>query len=145
MLTGDALTSHTFTIELGTFQVETLKDVSGLTVGQDVVEIRQVSPTGELIVRKQPGVRQAGEVTLTRGMDKSTAFTDWIRTSLQGDLDGARQNVTIAVSDAAEQPVRRFHLVNAWASSWTGPDLDATASGPATETVTLTYEDISVE
>ncbi|MGG7574888.1 phage tail protein [Streptomyces sirii] len=145
MLTGDALTSHTFTIELGKFQVETLQDVSGLTMGQDVVELRQVSPTGELIVRKQPGARQAGEVTLTRGMDKSTAFTDWIRTGLEGDLDGARQNVTITVSDAAKQPVRRIHLANAWASSWTGPDLDATASGPATETVTLTYEDISVE
>ncbi|MFE1776530.1 phage tail protein [Streptomyces sp. NPDC059008] len=145
MLTGDALGSHTFTIELGAFQVETLQDVSGLTLGQDAIEIRQVSSTGEPLVREQPGARRSGEVTVTRGMDKSTVFTDWIKAGLDGDRDGARQNVTITVRDVDRQPVRRIHLANAWASSWTGPELDATGSGPATETVTLTYEDLSVE
>ncbi|MFI6449270.1 phage tail protein [Kitasatospora sp. NPDC050543] len=142
---GDALSSHTFAVELGNFQVETVQAVSGLTLGQDVIETRQVSPTGELIIRKQPGAQKAGEITVTRGLDKSTAFTDWIKQTLvDGDLDSARQNITIAVKDGRNETVRRIHLTNAWASGWAGPELDAT-SGPAIETVTITYEDVTVE
>ncbi|MCQ8771294.1 phage tail protein [Streptomyces telluris] len=146
MLTGDTFSSSTFAIELGKFQVETVQDVSGLTLEQDVVETRQVSSTGELIVRKQPGARRTGEITITRGMDKSTAFTDWIKATLvNADLDSARQNITIALKDAKKQTVRRIHLSNAWASRWEGPQLGATNSGVATEQVTITYEDITVE
>ncbi|MFF4160032.1 phage tail protein [Streptomyces sp. NPDC001678] len=146
MLTGDTFSSSTFAIELGKFQVETVQDVSGLTLEQDVVETRQVSSTGELIVRKQPGARKTGEITVTRGMDKSTAFTDWIKTTLvNADLDSARQNITIALKDAQKQTVRRIHLTNAWASRWEGPQLGASNSGIATEQVTITYEDITVE
>ncbi|WP_058041843.1 phage tail protein [Streptomyces roseifaciens] len=146
MLTGDTFSSSTFAIELGKFQVETVQDVSGLTLEQDVVETRQVSSTGELIVRKQPGARRTGEITITRGMDKSTAFTDWIKATLvDADLDSARQNITIALKDAKKETVRRIHLSNAWASRWEGPQLGATNSGVATEQVTITYEDITVE
>ncbi|GHF06794.1 MULTISPECIES: phage tail protein [Streptomyces] len=146
MLTGDTFSSNTFAIELGKFQVETVQDVSGLTLEQDVVETRQVSATGELIVRKQPGARKTGEITITRGMDKSTAFTDWIKATLvDADLAGARQNITIALKDAQKQTVRRIHLTNAWASRWEGPQLGAANSGTATEQVTVTYEDITVE
>ncbi|MFF3861573.1 phage tail protein [Streptomyces sp. NPDC002209] len=146
MLTGNSFSSNTFAIELGKFQVETVQDVSGLQLEQDVVETRQVSATGELIVRKQPGARSTGEITITRGMDKSTAFTDWIKSTLvNADLDAARQNITIALKDAEMQTVRRIHLSNAWASRWEGPQLGAANSGTATEQVTITYEDITVE
>ncbi|WP_310728671.1 phage tail protein [Streptomyces sp. N2A] len=146
MLTGDTFSSSTFAIELGKFQVETVQAVSGLTLEQDVVDTRQLSATGELIVRKQPGARNTGEITITRGMDKSTAFTDWIKATLvNSDLDSARQNITIALKDAQKQTVRRIHLSNAWGSRWEGPQLEASKSGPAVEQVTITYEDITIE
>ncbi|MFF3784086.1 phage tail protein [Streptomyces sp. NPDC001933] len=146
MLTGDSFSSSTFAIELGKFQVETVQSVSGLQLEQDVAAVRQVSPTGELLIRKQPGAQKTGEITITRGMDKSTAFTDWIKATLvNADLDPARQNITIALKDAKKQTVRRIHLTNAWTSRWEGPSLGASDSGPATEQVTITYEDITVE
>ncbi|WP_331738959.1 phage tail protein [Streptomyces sp. NBC_01276] len=146
MLTGDTFSTSAFVIELGRFQVETVQAVSGLALEQDVVEVRQPSSTGELIVRKQPGARKAGEVTIIRGMDKSTAFTDWIKATLVGgDVDGARQNITIALRDAQKQTVRRAHLSNAWASRWEGPSPGESDSGSAAERVSITYEDITVE
>ncbi|MEU5301060.1 phage tail protein [Streptomyces noursei] len=146
MLTGDSFSSSTFAIELGKFQVETVQSVSGLQLDQDVVEVRDVSPAGELLIRKQAGSRRTGEITITRGMDKSAAFTDWIRATLiNADLDAVRQNITIALTDAKKQTVRRIHLTNAWASRWEGPSLEASEAGPATEQVTITYEDVIVE
>ena len=42
-------------------------------------------------------------------MDKSTAFTDWIKKTLEeGTPDEARQDVTIVVMDARQTPLRRI-------------------------------------
>ncbi|MEV5508641.1 phage tail protein [Streptomyces orinoci] len=146
MLNGDALVTFTFGLELGKFQVETVQDVSGLTMEQDVVEIKQITSTGHLLIRKQPGARKSGEVTITRGLDKSKVFTNWIKLTLEkGDLEHARENVTIALKDANRKTVRRIQLTNCWASRWEGPTLDVGQSAAATEKVTLTFEDITVE
>ncbi|WP_331748799.1 MULTISPECIES: hypothetical protein [unclassified Streptomyces] len=40
MLTGDSLSSSTFAVELGKWQVETVQGVSGMQLEQDVVEVR---------------------------------------------------------------------------------------------------------
>ncbi|MFH8561435.1 phage tail protein [Streptomyces sp. NPDC017988] len=129
MLTDDSFSSGTFAIELGKYQVETVENVSGLALEQD-----------------EPGAHRSSEITITRGMDKSTAFTDWIKATLvNGDLDGARQNITITLQDSKKRTVHRIHLSNAWASRWEGPSLEASESDPPTEQVTIAYEDITVE
>ncbi|WP_371681531.1 phage tail protein [Streptomyces sp. NBC_01276] len=133
MPTGDSLMNSKFAIELGKFHVETLQSVSGLTLGQDGVEGR-------------PQAGKTGEVTVTRGTDKSTAFTDWIKETLvDTDPDAARKNITIALTDTNKQTVRRVHLSNAWASRWEGAQLGVANSASAAEQVTIGYEDATVE
>ncbi|GLF95278.1 phage tail protein [Streptomyces yaizuensis] len=143
---GEIITAHSFSVSLGAFQVETVQEISGLVVEQEVVEARHVTATGQLVVKKQPGIRRTGEVTITRGLDTSSAFSDWINRSLvQADYDGARQNVSIVIRDVHRNPVRSLHLSNAWASRWEGPALQAGSSAVATERVTLAFDDINVE
>ncbi|MEU9114791.1 phage tail protein [Streptomyces sp. NPDC048483] len=134
MATGDVYPANLFSVELGKFQVETVQSVSVPSMQLDAIET-------------QPAPRpQAGEITITRGMDKSKAFTDWINTSLEKkDISTARQNVTIVQYDVKKNPVLRYHLTNAWASQRQGADLDASSSSPATEQVTITYEECTVE
>ncbi|MFI9045429.1 phage tail protein [Streptomyces sp. NPDC053427] len=147
MATGDVYPSNLFSVALGNFQVETVQSVSAPTEQWEVVETRQVSASGEPVIRKQPAASpQSGEITVTRGMDKSRAFTDWINTSLEKkDIDSARQNVTIVQYDVNKKPVIRYHLTNAWASQLQGADLDASSTSPATEKVTITYEECTIE
>lgn len=134
------LTTNVFGIEIGNILVETCQSVSGLSVGQDVIEVKQMTRSGELIVRKQPGPSQAGELTISRGMDKSKAFTDWIKTTRQNT---GQQNIAIVSMDAQMNVVRRFFLIDAWASSWEGPSLDGDSTGP--EQVTITYVQVHSE
>src|SRR2546422_1699909 len=117
MALGDTLAGYTFGINLGKFQVETVQKVSDLSFGQEVVEFKQVTQTGRLAVTKQPGQPQSGEVTITRGMDKSKQFTGWIQKSLEGQGD-ARENIAITMMDPQRKPVRRVILARAWASRW---------------------------
>ncbi|MFI6767516.1 phage tail protein [Streptomyces sp. NPDC050355] len=147
MAIGDVYSTNLFSVELGKFQVETVQSVTPPTSQLDAVETGQISATGEPVVRKQPAPHpQSGEITVTRGMDKSRAFTEWINTSLeQRDIDSARQNVTIVQYDVNKKPVIRYHLTNAWASQLQGVDLDASSTSPATEQVTITYEECTIE
>ncbi|MGY9069815.1 phage tail protein [Streptomyces sp. CAS3] len=146
-LLGDVYPANLFSVDLGNFQVETVQSVSTPTLQIQVVETRQVSANGEPIVRKQPAqAPQSGEITITRGQDKSPEFTKWINTCLeQKDIGSARQPVTITQYNTNKEVVLRYHLTNAWASQLTGPTLEASSNAAATEQVTLTYEDCTVE
>ncbi|MCX5300286.1 phage tail protein [Streptomyces sp. NBC_00193] len=145
-MTGRILTTYTFALELGGIEVASFQDCGSIAYGTDVIEMKQISPTGELMLTKQPGARLSGEVTISRGMDSNAAFTTWVKeTAANHNVDAARKNVTITVMDSQKNPVRRINLTNAWASSWSSPSLEAGGSGPAIESVTITYEDVTVE
>ncbi|KAB1142237.1 phage tail protein [Streptomyces luteolifulvus] len=146
MATGDALSTHVFGVQLGGYLVESIQEISGLTVEEEVVEVKQVSSDGKQIIRKQPGARQAGEITITRGLDQSSEFTKWIKETLnKGAVNSARQNLTIEIKDSEGNTVRRIQLMQGWASKWEGPSLKAGESSPATESVTIVFEEIVVE
>ncbi|MEU6089134.1 phage tail protein [Streptomyces sp. NPDC047085] len=146
MATGDALSTHVFGVQLGGYLVESIQEISGFTVEEDVVEVKQVTSEGKQIIRKQPGARQAGEITITRGLDQSSEFTKWIKETLNnGAVNSARQNLTIEIKDTEGNTVRRIQLMQGWASRWEGPSLKAGESSPATETVTIVFEEIVVE
>ncbi|MFI0466245.1 MULTISPECIES: phage tail protein [Saccharopolyspora] len=146
MAQGDSLATHRFGVQLGGITVESVKEISGLTVEQDVIETQQVTPTGERINKKQPGGQKGGEVTITRGMDQSAEFTDWIKkTLLDGNVEVARENLTIEIQDSKGETVRRMQLFDAWVSKWEGPSLTAGESQAATEKATITFERIEVE
>jgi phage tail-like protein len=146
MAQGDALSTHIFGIQLGGYLVESVQEVSGLSVEEEVVEVKQITPDGKQIIRKQPGARQAGEITIVRGIDQSSAFTDWIKETLNnGAVNTARQNLTIEIKDSTQATIRRIQLMQGWASKWEGPSLKAGESSAAFETVTITFEEIVVE
>ncbi|MGW1051861.1 phage tail protein [Streptomyces sp. NPDC001118] len=143
---GDALRTDIFAVDLGKFRVATYQQVSGLTFGQDATEVRTVTNSGELSTRKQPGAPQPQEIKLSRPMDASRQWVDWVQQCTEGgDTDSARQDIAITALDNNKKPTVRYNLTNAWASQWSGPDLDASSSEAATETVTITYEGITVE
>jgi phage tail-like protein len=146
MAEGDALSTHRFGVQLGGYMVESIQEISGLTVEEDVVEVLQVTSTGKPLIRKQPGATKGGEVTITRGLDQSSEFTKWIDETLNnGAVNTARQNLTIEIMDTEGSTVRRIQLMNGWASKWEGPSLKAGDSTAATEKVTITFEEIKVE
>jgi len=146
MADGDALSTHIFGLQLGGYTVESLQEVSGLTVEQDVVDVLQVTAQGKTIIRKQPGAQKGGEVTITRGLDKSSEFTKWLKETLnKGAVNTARQNITIEMKDTETNTARRVQLMNAWVSKWEGPNLKAGESAAAVEKVTLVFERVEVE
>jgi phage tail-like protein len=140
---NDSLATHRFGVQLGGITVESVQEISGLTFNQDVVAVPGVTSTGQPFTKKQPGASKGGQVTITRGLDQSSAFTQWINQTMNdGAVQAARQNLTIEVMDTQGNTVRRIDLMNAWASTWEGPGLQAGQSTGATEKVTIEFETV---
>jgi phage tail-like protein len=140
MSSGDSATVHNFAIQIDGVVVEYLSKISGLTNKQDVIQHVQNTSNGHPVVRKMPGISQGGEVTVTRGGTQSSSFTDWITTSLAGDMANARKNVSIVLLDYEGNQLRRYDLANAWCCDTSYSDMTAGQADVFEETVTITHE-----
>ncbi|MFF4282793.1 phage tail protein [Streptomyces kronopolitis] len=137
---------HAFAIQIDGIQLEQLKEVGGIGFEQEVIISHHVTDKGINYIRKQPGPRKSGELTITRGMDMNKALTDWIKLTYEkGDIPGARKNVTIEMKDNTGATKRRITLERAWVSSWDGGTITAGSSDAVNEKVTIQYEEIKVE
>ena len=141
----DSPVGCTFGLEFDGITIKSITEVTGLKMEQDVIEYQQVSANGQPITKKMPGVKKAGETTVTRGMEQSAAFTEWIAASLRGDMGSARKNASIIYMDYQFNPVRRQHLRNAWCSKVMGAGATAGEASVMTETVTIVYEELVTE
>jgi phage tail-like protein len=141
---GDALPGHVFGLQIDGIFVEFLKEVSSISLQQDVIEFQQVTESGQPVIKKLPGARKAGEATVVRGADESTAFTDWINESMNGNMGSARKNATIMFMDFEKNPVKRYDLTNAWCSKVEISSAKAGEASALTETVTITFEDVKL-
>ncbi|MFF3747727.1 phage tail protein [Streptomyces kronopolitis] len=137
---------HTFGIQIDGVQLEQLKEVSGIGFEQEVITSQHVTDKGAYYIRKQPGPRKPGELTITRGMDQNKALNEWIKQTYEkGDIPSARKNVTIEMKDNTGATKRRITMQRAWVSSWDGGTITAGSSDAVNEKVTIQYEEIKVE
>ncbi|MFC8294282.1 phage tail protein [Streptomyces sp. NPDC057242] len=141
---GDALAAHNFGLQIDGVMVETLQEVSSLTMEQDVIEFQQVSADGKPIVKKLPGVKKAGECTVTRGATQSVVFSEWIASSIAGDMGAARKNASIIFMDYQLNPVKRYNLRNAWCTKVEVSGAKAGDAAALTEQVTITFEELTI-
>jgi phage tail-like protein len=140
---GDSGTIHNFAIQIDGIQVEFLSKISGLSNTQDVIKGIQNTPAGKAVVRNMPGISQGGQVTVTRGSNGSQAFTNWITSSLDGDMANARKMISIILMDYQGAEIRRFNLIDAWCSSTAYGDLVAGQASVHEETITIVYESMT--
>ncbi|MFF4181842.1 phage tail protein [Streptomyces sp. NPDC001691] len=142
---GDALTTHNFGLQIDGVMVEYLQEVSSLSMEQDVIEYQQVSADGKPIIKKLPGVKKAGECTVTRGATQSSTFSEWIKQSIDGNMGSARKNASIIMMDYMDSPVKRYHLRNAWCTKVEVSAVKAGDASAMTEQVTITFEELVIE
>ncbi len=127
--------------------------VTGIDSAVDVIEFRQGN-AGSLAPVKIPGLVKHGNITLRYGYTIDSAFKTWI-TECVSETRGpiSRQNVQIELIDIASGApttttntvgTRVWLLKNAWVAHYTGPELDASNSDVAIESVEIAYEEMTI-
>jgi phage tail-like protein len=139
----DAVAGYTFSIDLDGVLVAQFKEVSGLSAEIQTIEHRENKIGGLPIMKKLPGERKFGDITLKRGRTDNTALWDWLKLVQEGKIDQARKNGSIVLYDYQHGEVARFNLVNAWPSKVSLGSMQAGSNDVLVEECMITHEGIS--
>jgi phage tail-like protein len=139
----DLSTASCFVLDMDGVELGTFRKVTGLAVEREVIEFKENTKEGKMIIRKVPGANKPGEVTLERRVDNSSDLWDLHKTVSDGDIDKGRRHLSIVVKNSMLEEVARWNFTNGWVSKWEGPDLDAGSNDVAVEKVTITHEGIT--
>jgi phage tail-like protein len=119
-------------------------EVGGLTMEAEAVEYRDGTDPS-LTVRKIPGLKKYGNVSLKRGVapvDAGNGLYEWFNTIRAGTAD--RRTVTISLLDEERNPAMTWKMIDAWPTKVEGPGLNATGNEIAIETLEFAHEGLEV-
>jgi len=137
---NDALGAYNFQIEVDGITLAQFKEVSGLSIEIKVIEHEEVTPGGVPIIKKIPGPKKWGDITLKRGKTEDKGWWDWINTIHQGNISSGRRNGSIVLYDYALGEKSRWNFLNAWPSKVSVSGLKAGGSEVVVEECTLVHE-----
>lgn len=132
-----------FDVRFGDADPVSFMEVSGLDVGDDVIEYRQ-GGSRAFSPQKLPGLKKSGNVTMKKGVfRKGHGILDWFADLKMGTIE--RRTVTISLLDAAGATTMVWKLANAFPTKVHSTDLRSGGNEVAVDSVELAFEGISVE
>lgn len=151
------LTKMNFVVTVdGVNGMAAFSEVTGVDASVDVIEFRQGN-AGSLAPVKIPGLVKHGNITLKMGYTRAQDFKTWIQQCVgERREENFRHNVVIelidivttdrspqAVTDSVD-PTLTWILKDAWVCKYNGPDLNASTSEVAIESVEIAYEELVI-
>jgi phage tail-like protein len=136
-----------FVFEVDDVEIGTFREVEGLAVDVEVVEVRE----GGLnqYVHQLPGVMRWPHLILRRGMTTGDLF-GWLERSSGTGLDGngkklTRTSAAVTMLDRDGARIRSFELVDAFAVRWQGPSCDAGSPAEADEELEVAHHGFRIQ
>ena len=119
-------------------------DVSGLGTEITIAEYRNGNDKPNH-VRKVPGIHKVSDVTLKRGIVKSSDLWAWI-TQTRTEGIGAKRTIVITLRDETGNSVQKWTMGGVVPMKYTGPTLAAKGGGDvAMEELVLSGESLETE
>jgi len=139
-LPSDALASYLFAIEIDSIEIAQFTEISGLASEVDVIELKENTRDGKLVIHKSPGAMKPPTITLKRAKNSSKALWDWHEAMLQGKVSESRKNGSVILKSYDGTEVARYNFTNAWVSKVTTGTLKAGANEVLMEEASLVCE-----
>lgn len=143
----DPYPSFRFALELNDVLVAGFAECTGLQMEMKVFEYKEGGRNETTL--KFPENTTYGNITLKRGVTKSTELIDWQLDAVQGAFskNTRSNNSNIAIlllEETAGEPqvAQRWNLIRALPVKWVGPDFKATGNEVAIETLEIAHEGI---
>ena len=141
----DGIAGYTFKIEIDDHQeIAQFKEVSGLSSEVQVIEHRENTITGKEVVKKLPGQKKYGDITLKRGKTDSKKLWEWHKKVQEGKIDEARKNASIVLFDYAGGEIARYNLTNCWPSKVSIGSLQAGSNDVLMEECVIVHEGVAL-
>jgi phage tail-like protein len=139
----DPFAAFNFVVELENMPaaVAGFSEISGVNNENDKIEYREGkdAPT----VRKLPGLKKFGDITLKRGYTQDRNLWEWRKAVLDGKVD--RRSGAIVLRNELGEPALRWSFREAWPSKYSAPAFNAKTNEVAIEELVLQVEDLILE
>jgi phage tail-like protein len=134
----DPYRSFRFLVEIdgiiqGGFNEVTIPDSA-----QEPIEYRE--GTDQPTMRKIPGLIKYGNVVLKWGTTDSMELYEWRKAVEDGKTASARRSMAVIVLDEEGNATSRWEFSDAWPTKYDSPDLKASGSEIAIETLEIAHE-----
>ena len=139
----DLLTTFSFHVELDGVDIGAFKEASGVESETEIIEYKEATRDGKMIIRKIPGAMKWSDITLKKRIDVTRDLWEWRREVEMGDIDAARRHGSIVLYDSTHSEVARWNFESGWPSKWKGADLNAGEDQVAVEEITITNEGLT--
>jgi phage tail-like protein len=139
-LPSDALAAYTFAIEIDRTEIAQFSEVSGLASEVDVIEVKENTPDGKLVIHKTMGAQKPATLTLKRAKNASQDLWKWHEAALQGKLADARRNGSVVMKSYDGTEVARYNFENAWVPKISASTLKAGSNEVLMEEVSIVLE-----
>jgi phage tail-like protein len=144
MATGerdDPFGTFNFLVEIDGVTRAGFSECSGITMETDPIEYRNGNE--DITVRKLPGLKKFGNITLKRGFTKDKGLWDWRKKVLDGQTE--RHSGSITLLNEARQASVRWNFSEAWPRKLDGPTFNAKTNEAAIETLEIVCEGVEME
>lgn len=135
--------------------VAAFNEITGVDASVDVIEFRQGNASSLAPVKIQ-GLVKHGNITMKMGYTRNQDFKTWIQNCVSERRgETPRHNVTIELIDIGKgapqtnvestvDSTLTWMLKDAWVTKYSGPDLNASTSEVAIESVEIAYEELTI-
>lgn len=116
-------------------------EVSGIDASFEEVEYRNGADKN-IVKHKQHGLITYSNITLKKGMTDSVAWFNFVYNQIDGETERKILNIDLIDDDGEINPNAGWQVEKAWVLKYTGPDLNATSSEVAFETIEICNEGV---
>src|SRR5207247_1015573 len=128
-----------FAVEIEGVVAGGFTEVTGLQSEIEVQEYREGGVNG--FMHRRAGPAKYPNLILKHGITDARALWNWYRDVMQGKVE--RKNVSVLLMDRAGEEKFRWNFEQAYPVKWSGPDLRASASEVAAETLELAHRGLA--
>jgi phage tail-like protein len=138
---NDPFSSFNFLVEIDGVTTAGFSECTGINTETDPIEYRNGNE--DITVRKLPGLKKFGNITLKRGYTNTKELWDWRKKVMDGRTE--RKSGAIVLLNEAREQALRWNFREAWPRKWEGPSFNAKNNEVAIETLEIVCEGIELE
>src|SRR4051794_29913554 len=96
----DLSTTFKFALSVDNVNIGYFRKCAGIQSETEIIEFKEATAGGKMIIRKVPGAMKWGDITLDRRLDSTKALWEWRKQVIDGAVDDARRNGSIIAYDS---------------------------------------------
>ncbi len=133
---NDPYPSFRFRVEIESISVASFSEVSGLQIEMETEFYREGGVNG--FVHTFPKGIKYQPLVLKRGITDSNDLWNWYKCVMDGII--SRKGVTVVLMDSLGKDKKRWTFWGAYPIKWTGPELKASSSAIAFESIEMVHQ-----